>query len=146
MLAQTAETIKGVIEGVDKASMAGDRWLFIAALVLLLGFAGLVIKWLVGTIEVKDKAHSEERKIMDAEIKQERTESRAQRKEDQAIFIAEFRTISNDLKMLTKAQEKNTEVLIEHDKEMRDSHKMQLRSAVHEEMARLGLLKQDIGS
>lgn len=147
ILAQTAETAKAIIDGVDKASMAGDRWLFIAALVILLGFAGIVIKWLVGTIEAKDKAHSDERKLMDSEMKAERLESRAQRKEDQAIYVAEFKSITIELHALADAQEKNTEVLIAHDKEMRDSHKLQLRAAVHEELIRQGAIKHtDIGS
>jgi len=43
---------------VDHASNANDRWLFIATLLILLGFAAMVIRWLVKRLEQQSVAHS----------------------------------------------------------------------------------------
>ena len=43
---------------VDHAAGANDRWLFIATLLILLGFAGMVIRWLVRRLEQQTQAHA----------------------------------------------------------------------------------------
>ena len=42
---------------VDKASEASDRWLFIAALAIIIIGGTLIIRWLVNSLEKKDHDH-----------------------------------------------------------------------------------------
>jgi len=52
-LAQLDATLKVV----DKASEATDRWLFLAALAIIIVGGTLIIRWLVASLERKDKEH-----------------------------------------------------------------------------------------
>lgn len=61
ILAQFAETTRAATELVDKASVASDRWLFLAALLVIIGGGALIIRWLVVSLETKDAAHVTER-------------------------------------------------------------------------------------
>ncbi len=43
---------------VDKAAAASDRWLFLAALAIIIGGGVVCITWLVRSLEKKDSAHA----------------------------------------------------------------------------------------
>jgi hypothetical protein len=43
---------------VDKAAAASDRWLFLAALAIIIAGGVAVIRYLVNSLEKKDAAHS----------------------------------------------------------------------------------------
>lgn len=53
MLAQ----LESVIKVVDQASVATDRWLFLAAIVLILVGGFLAIRWLITNQTIKDATH-----------------------------------------------------------------------------------------
>jgi hypothetical protein len=150
ILAQTMETVGGVVDVVDKAASANDRWLFIAALVLLLGFAAVVIKWLVTSLETKDVAHAAERKELsekvlaandkfNSELKAERTAARAERAADQASFLASLERHDSALNALTLEQKAGTAMLTEHVREVRDRYKVDMQKVIHEELVTLGI-------
>lgn len=100
MLAQ----IGPALEFVDKASQQSDRWLFLASLVILLFFVGLVIKWLVEHINGKDIALVEKEKKFDAERLEARREFleslRAQRNDFREELQQERATIVTSLNKL----------------------------------------------
>lgn len=55
----TPPDLDQTIRAIDHASAMSDRWMFIAVLVILMGFAGACIYWLVGQNETQRKAHAE---------------------------------------------------------------------------------------
>jgi hypothetical protein len=55
MLAQ----IETAMKAIDKATAATDRWLFLAALVIIMAGGSIVIRWLVLGWAQKDRAHDE---------------------------------------------------------------------------------------
>jgi len=59
---------------VDKAAAASDRWLFLAALAIIIAGGVAVIRYLVNSLEKKDAAHSAAWASQSAEHGQERVE------------------------------------------------------------------------
>ena len=126
LFGQMSETV----ELVDKAAQAGDRWLFIAALVLLLSFAGIVIKWLVKSLEAKDALHSNERKALsdsvadiirksDAELEKAREQARIDRKEDRQEYLNSIHILNAEIRELAANIAAITQVLTSHDRDTR---------------------------
>lgn len=52
-----AQTLTVSPEQIDQLATKSDRWLFIAALVLLLGFGGMVMKWLIAQLDKQREAN-----------------------------------------------------------------------------------------
>lgn len=115
-----------VIRQVDVASTKGDRWLFIAALVILLLFVGCVIRWLVTYIQQKDARI--ESKEKENEIKQAGfwEEAKRERKEDQAEFLKSL----HELAAQTEAIKALTKVVVDHDTDMRAAHSVELGTMI----------------
>lgn len=56
MLAQ----VETAVDIVNKASSATDRWLFLAALAIIIIGGSMVIRWLVASLDKKDASHNKE--------------------------------------------------------------------------------------
>lgn len=56
--------LETVLKTVDKAEGASDRWLFLAALAIIIVGGVLCINWLVKSLERKDKEHSDKTLVM----------------------------------------------------------------------------------
>lgn len=115
---------------VDHAASSSDRWLFLAALALIISFGALAIRWLVTSLETKDKgyalerenkdkAHGLEREKLIAEIRAEHLECRAARKEDQNAFLHALELKEEGLRANTKAIEALASVITRHDTDVR---------------------------
>lgn len=52
-----AQTIPVTSQQIDELANKSDRWLFIAALVLLLGFGAIVVKWLLAQLDKQRDAN-----------------------------------------------------------------------------------------
>ncbi len=68
--------IETAIHAIDKASGATDRWLFLAALGIIIIGGTAVIRWLVASLDRKDAAHNMEMQGMRESHGRERTEWR----------------------------------------------------------------------
>lgn len=81
------ETVKKIV---DEASGASDRWLFIAALAIIIIGGSLVIRWLVKGIETKDIAHAASMEAKEeahqAEVKETRSLHAAERSEWRGVM------------------------------------------------------------
>ncbi len=79
--------IETAIHAIDKASGATDRWLFLAALGIIILGGTAVIRWLVAGLERKDATHQEEMQGMRAAHTLERSEWRAVMETSKAEFL-----------------------------------------------------------
>lgn len=70
MLAQ----VETVVDIVDKASSASDRWLFLASLVVIILGGTACIRWLVSSLQKKDAEHQ----IVVGDMRNAHTEERAE--------------------------------------------------------------------
>lgn len=52
-----AQTIPVTPQQIDELANKSDRWLFIAALILLLGFGAVVVKWLLAQLDKQREAN-----------------------------------------------------------------------------------------
>lgn len=84
MIAQIDSTIKLV----DRASEASDRWLFLAALAFIMVGGTLIIRWLVASLERKDKEHDAKTLALISSHALERKEWSIALMESKAQFIA----------------------------------------------------------
>lgn len=139
ILAQTAETVGEVVKVIDRASTAGDRWLFIAALVILLIFVGLVIKWLVNHIETKDARIEAKEKEHDQRLKDREAATKAERDGERTAFLTVIEGLKAEVASQTEQIRKLTDVVTVHDRDMRDVHRIETATLVHAELIRLGL-------
>ena len=64
------------VDIVDKAARASDRWLFLAAITIIIIGGTIVIRWLVSNIEKKDTAHACSLESKDEEHKKEMCDMR----------------------------------------------------------------------
>ncbi len=129
-LAQITE----LVPMIDRASEASNRWLFLAAIVVMMIGGSLVIRWLVNALQKKDTDAASEREKLHGEIKSERAECRAQRKEDQTEFLVALAGKDATLQAHTKAIEALTGVVTKHDTDMRAAHEIELRSMIRSEI------------
>ncbi len=116
MLAQTETIVKSASEFVDKAAAQNDRWLFLAALVILLFFVGVVIRWLVAHITEKDISIVEKEARHDAERKEARSEFLKALNDQRADFRAELQT---ERQTVVASLTRLAELTMEHVKEAR---------------------------
>ncbi len=116
MIAQAETIVKSASEIVDKAAAQNDRWLFLAALVLLLIFVAVVIKWLVDHISQKDKAIVEKESRHDAERKEARTEFLKALNDQRSDFRLELQT---ERQTVVASLTRLAELTMEHVKEAR---------------------------
>ncbi len=130
ILAQLTE----IVPMIDRASEASNRWLFLAAIVVLMLGGALVIRWLVNALEKKDVNAALEREVLHGEIKNERLESRAARKEDQTQYLSSLAAKDAALTQHTKAIEALTAVVTKHDIDMRAAHEIELRQFIRSEI------------
>lgn len=128
-LAQTDEAIRLV----DSASKQSDRWLFLAALVMLGLVLGLVVKWLVAHIERKDAAITEKDKWFEQKLDKKEEAAKVEREAAHTQFLATlaakdvaFAQIAKELSALTEATEKNTKILVDHDNRMTTAHSVEM--------------------
>lgn len=56
-VAAHAQTVPVTPEQIDELANKSDRWLFIAALILLLGFGAVVVKWLLAQLDKQREAN-----------------------------------------------------------------------------------------
>jgi hypothetical protein len=92
-----------VVQVIDKAAAQSDRYLFIASLVLLLGLCGLVIRWLVNSLERKDAAHAIERATISATAAKERTEFAERIDRNQDSFEKKYEALRIENRSLREA-------------------------------------------
>lgn len=90
-----------ILQAVDHASRASDRWAFFAALVILGIFAVLVMKRLVNQNATLIQTMNEDRKLYDSRVQEERKNSELALK----TIIADQHA---QVKLVTEAQVKNT--------------------------------------
>lgn len=121
---------------IDRAAEASNRWLFLASLVVIMVGGATVIRWLVKALNDKDVKAALERDALHAEIRNERAECRAQRKEDQTQFLLTLTEKSAVLREHTKSIEALTAVITKHDTEMRAAHEVELRTLIASEIAK----------
>jgi len=79
------------LQVVDKAAAASDRWLFLAALAIIISGAVLAIRYLVASMEKKDVTHASVLERIAAEHSRERSEWRAAQLEAKAQFLEALR-------------------------------------------------------
>ena len=133
MIAQITE----LVPMVDRAAEASNRWLFLASIVVLMVGGAIVIRWLVSAIAKKDLDAATERNELHGEIKAERAECRAQRKEDQTQFLVALASKDATLSAHTKAIEALADVVTKHDIDMRAAHEVELRAMIRSEIKNL---------
>ena len=79
--------IDTVLTAVDKASAASDRWLFLAALAIIIAGGVAVIRYLVNSLEKKDAAHSAAWASQNNEHAKERNEWKLCLEQSKAGFL-----------------------------------------------------------
>lgn len=84
MIAQIDTTLKLV----DKAAEASDRWLFLAALAIIIVGGTMIIRWLVASLERKDREHDAKTLVLIAAHGTERKEWSIALLESKAQFLA----------------------------------------------------------
>ncbi len=84
MLAQ----VETVIDVVDRASHADDRWLFLAALAIIIIGGSLCIRWLVSSLQKKDVEHQTAIGAMRIAHTEERAEWRIIMQKTKEEFLA----------------------------------------------------------
>ncbi len=139
MIAQLTEQVDNAVKIIDRASSAGDRWMFVAVLLILLAFAGMVIKWLVAHINAKDQRIEEKDKLHDLKLEERERQARQERQEDQAEFLEVINGLKAEIKAQTEQVKQNTEILTKHDREMREAHSIETAVLVRAELMRLGV-------
>lgn len=107
--------IDDAVRVVDSAAKHDDRWLFIAALVILLIFVGAVIRWLVTHIEKKDEALERKDILHDEKLAARELEAKAERD----AFLATIDAIRKQMEALTA-------VVTDHDKRMTKAHDVEM--------------------
>ncbi len=116
IIAQAETMIDSAAKLVDRAAMQNDRWLFLAALVILLAFVAFVIRWLVSHIQEKDRTIAEKERLTELSRSEARVEFlnalAAQRADFRAELQAERAAVVSSLTRLA-------EVTMEHVKEAR---------------------------
>ena len=83
---------------VDKAATASDRWLFLAALAIIIIGGSMVIRWLVASLEKKDKVHNDEMLGMRTAHITERAEWRTVMENSKAQFLDAIATQRKDFR------------------------------------------------
>ncbi len=89
------DTAKAVV---DQAATASDRWLFLAALAIIILGGTACIRWLVAGLEKKDSAHAVAWEKANAEHAKERAEWRAQQLEAKIGFLDALKEQRNDFR------------------------------------------------
>lgn len=115
LLAQIETGVRAGMEVVDKASLASDRWLFLAVLAMLLAGQALAIRWLIKSSDAKEKSHSDAWDKISIAHQKERTEW----KEAQTGIAAEARI----------AQEKSSAAFLEALKSQRTDLREEIAQA-----------------
>lgn len=93
----------------DKASIASDRWLFLAVLALLLSGQGFAIRWLIVSLSNKDVAHAKAWENLNLAHAKERdewkiaqmgiaTEARLAHEKASALFLDALKSQRTDLR------------------------------------------------
>ena len=94
VLAQ-AEAVKKLV---DEASTASDRWLFLAALAIIIVGGSMVIRWLVASLAIKDKTHNDEMQGMREAHGVERAEWRTVMETSKTQFLDAIATQRKDFR------------------------------------------------
>ncbi len=149
LLGQAAESVDQVVKVIDRASAAGDRWLFIAILVLLLIFAACVIYWLVRHIEKKDARIESKERESEEKLAKIADAAKTERGEERKEFLTALDAHKSEMSALTVQVKSLTEIVTAHDRDMRDAHRMETSVLIRTELLRMGIVpelaKQPVG-